>query len=735
MYTVAAMATRVLLRERPNRALALVTTTHALILRHISSTTSSSQAQSGGNAGLRCLVELVHAREVDLSEYKVISRQNVIGTLGLITVENDVFLSVVSGASKAALVRPGETVQRILNTDFYCLNKSEYDHIPHDTINLYPTDTLDEEGYDQSQVSGRGDPVLEHPCLALKKLLSGGSFYFSADFDLTSRLQARSADASKFDLDTFDQAYLWNSYMIQPLVDFRSKLSKHEKAALDATRLLTFAIRGFASTLTVAPPTSSGRSVYGTSQCYLTLLSRLSCRRAGTRFNARGIDDDGNCANFVETETVICYPDGVCFSYAQVRGSIPLFWEQAAGLLPGQQKITITRSAQAAQPAFDKHFEELELKYGAVHVLNLLSKEKSGECELAQRYSDHIKHAAINNRSSDGDRTEKKFLLDTWYDFHAETRATGYDAARTILKYAQDSVDGFAYCLAGTVLDDNLDEKETRSVIMLQQEGVFRTNCLDCLDRTNLVETIISQASLELFFENRQERPGSDLVARHGSLWADNGDALSKIYAGTGALKSSYTRSGKMSLAGALADARKSATRLYINNFADKGRQTVMDMLLGRLIGQTAVYLYDPINDYVNNELTRRAAEFTSVTDIRIWAGTFNLNGRTNGINSDLSPWLCPAVDQSQQNPEIVAVGFQEIVELSPQQIMSTEPGRRQEWERAVKKTLNANAKKNGSEDYVLLRGGQLVGASLSVFVKKSILGRIKNVEGSLKKV
>lgn len=35
-----------------------------------------------------------------------------------------------------------------------------------------------------------------------------------------------------------------------------------------------------------------------------------------------------------------------------------------------------------------------------------------------------------------------------------------------------------------------------------------------------------------------------------------------------------------MSLAGAIADARKSATRMYINNFADKGRQNTVDMLL-----------------------------------------------------------------------------------------------------------------------------------------------------------
>jgi len=34
----------------------------------------------------------------------------------------------------------------------------------------------------------------------------------------------------------------------------------------------------------------------------LYLISRRSSERAGTRYNARGIDDDGNCANFVETE-------------------------------------------------------------------------------------------------------------------------------------------------------------------------------------------------------------------------------------------------------------------------------------------------------------------------------------------------------------------------------------------------------------------------------------------------
>jgi hypothetical protein len=68
----------------------------------------------------------------------------------------------------------------------------------------------------------------------------------------------------------------------------------------------------------------------------------------------------------------------------------------------------------------------------------------------------------------------------------------------------------------------------------------------------------------------------------HSELWADNGDLLSKIYTGTGALKSEVTRSGKMSFAGMLGDATKSINRFVINNFQDKDRQEVIDLLLVR---------------------------------------------------------------------------------------------------------------------------------------------------------
>lgn len=82
-----------------------------------------------------------------------------------------------------------------------------------------------------------------------------------------------------------------------------------------------------------APPTN-GSPIIAT----ISLISRLGWKRAGTRFNTRGVDDDGNCANFVEVTLAILEPrlllmlsktetvfstDMNCFSFAQVRGSVP----------------------------------------------------------------------------------------------------------------------------------------------------------------------------------------------------------------------------------------------------------------------------------------------------------------------------------------------------------------------------------------------------------------------------
>ena len=61
------------------------------------------------------------------------------------------------------------------------------------------------------------------------------------------------------------------------------------------------------------------------------LISRRSRHFAGTRYLKRGLNEEGKCANFVETEQIVyCHSSRddkpVVSSFIQARGSIPLFW-------------------------------------------------------------------------------------------------------------------------------------------------------------------------------------------------------------------------------------------------------------------------------------------------------------------------------------------------------------------------------------------------------------------------
>lgn len=98
------------------------------------------------------------------------------------------------------------------------------------------------------------------------------------------------------------------------------------------------------------------------------------------------------------------------------------------------------------------------------------------------------------------------------------------------------------------------------------QSAIFRVNCMDCLDRTNVVQTAIGRAVLE----SQLVKVG--LVAPYSPipdqlktpfmvLWANNGDVISRQYAGTNALKGDYTRTGERKFTGLVKDGMNSANR------------------------------------------------------------------------------------------------------------------------------------------------------------------------------
>lgn len=77
------------------------------------------------------------------------------------------------------------------------------------------------------------------------------------------------------------------------------------------------------------------------------------------------------------------------------------------------------------------------------------------------------------------------------------------------------------------------------------QKSIFRVNCMDCLDRTNVVQTAIGKAVLEsqlvkLGLAPPYSQLPEQLKVPFMILWANNGDVISRQYAGTNALKVSF---------------------------------------------------------------------------------------------------------------------------------------------------------------------------------------------------
>jgi hypothetical protein len=71
--------------------------------------------------------------------------------------------------------------------------------------------------------------------------------------------------------------------------------------------------------------------------------------------------------------------------------------------------------------------------------------------------------------------------------------------------------------------------------------------------------------------------PDIDCDAQFRCIWADNADAISIQYTGTPALKTDYTRTGKRTAMGALADGKNAIDRFYVNTCVDGERQDAYD--------------------------------------------------------------------------------------------------------------------------------------------------------------
>ncbi|KAJ2462009.1 Phosphoinositide phosphatase sac1, partial [Coemansia sp. RSA 2320] len=111
---------------------------------------------------------------------------------------------------------------------------------------------------------------------------------------------------------------------------------------------------------------------------------------------------------------------------------------------------------------------------------------------------------------------------------------------------------------------------------------------MDCLDRTNVVQSELARVVLTRQLRDVGVFSDTDVIANFSAMrsmlnnvWADNADAVSCAYSGTGALKTDFTRTGQRTKAGAIQDGRNSTERYIRGNFFDGERQDAIDLLLG----------------------------------------------------------------------------------------------------------------------------------------------------------
>ncbi|XP_072231421.1 synaptojanin-1 isoform X1 [Leuresthes tenuis] len=581
-------------------------------------------------------------------------------------------------------------------------------------------------------ISLKNDPGDEDRISEVRKVLNSGHFYFAwsstgVSMDLSLNAHRRILE------DTTDNRFFWNQSLHLHL--------KHYGVNCD-----DWLLRLMCGGVEI-------RTIYaGHKQAKACTFSRLSSERAGTRFNVRGTNDDGQVANFVETEQVIFLDDKVS-SFIQIRGSIPLFWEQPGiqkksikgvllhlnehrnpnGLdenphLVGSHRVKLSRGFEANAPAFERHFTALRRLYGKQVIINLLGS-KEGEHMLSKAFQSHLKaseHAAAVKMVN--------------FDYHQNVKGGKADKLHSVLKpqlgrFIEDC--GFFYYSGETG-------------IVRTQGGTIRTNCLDCLDRTNSVQAYFALEMLPKQLEQMGLTEKPQLVARFQevfrNMWSSNGDSVSKIYAGTGALD------GKAK-AGKLKDGARSVTRTIQNNFFDSSKQEAIDILrLGStlnsdladkaraLLTTSSLYVTEPVLQSASPRvllgMCQNYHKYTKPKQIRVCVGTWNVNGgkqfRSIAFrNQTLNDWLLdaptkaghPEFQDTKANPiDIFAIGFEEMVELNAGNIVSASTTNQKLWAAELQKNISRDHK------YVLLASEQLVGVCLFVFIRPQHAPFIRDV-------
>ncbi|KAJ3226266.1 Phosphatidylinositide phosphatase SAC2 [Clydaea vesicula] len=315
----------------------------------------------------------------------------------------------------------------------------------------------------------------------ITRLLTSGLYFYSKEIDLTNSFQRQSTFSDKQNLFlNLDKRFFWNEHLLDTFIK------------QNVEDFIIPIINGFVQIESL--------QIKGLAFDFV-LISRRSRDRSGLRYERRGTDEEGNCANYVETEELIFYQNHVaCFS--QIRGSIPVLFHQSAQSL--KPIPIIDGNDDDSERALLSHFARQTNLYNKVICVNLVHQQDNRESIVGSKFKSIIEKLNIPQ------------VQYNEFDFHEHCKSFNYENLSILLN----------------IIEGDLNEQKyfwsENDVVFSKQEGIFRTNCMDCLDRTNVVQSLIARTTLKkILFKLGIQSPDcaedENLENIFKTIWANNG--------------------------------------------------------------------------------------------------------------------------------------------------------------------------------------------------------------------
>nr|XP_009417993.1 PREDICTED: phosphoinositide phosphatase SAC3 [Musa acuminata subsp. malaccensis] len=511
------------------------------------------------------------------------------------------------------LITEREEIGAILGHTIYAITKSKIIALPNSSVQSNMANSREERRYKK--------------LFCTVDITQG--FFFSYSYSIMQSLQKNMCEGKTGQL-LYESMFIWNEF-----------LTREIHSHLKSTLWTVYLVYGFFKQVKL--------STHG-KDFWLTLIARRSQHCAGTRYLKRGVDEDGNVANDVETEQIIFedIPGEIptCFSsIVQNRGSIPLFWSQETSKLNLKPDIILNKDK--GYEATKLHFDNLAERYGKpIVILNLIKSEekKPRESILRSEFASAVKYVD-KNLSED---SHLKFLH---WDIHKHYRSKAKNVLTMLVEVAACTLKltDFFYCEMApalryesdlrwptSVMDDagdqssnnicsssscsttdkddvdmqengsqeNMDSdisgSETKTIAVSNgglcsvkslrcQKGVLRTNCIDCLDRTNIAQYAYGLVALghQLHALKLSPCPSIPLdatLADHFMTYYEKmGDTLSLQYGGSTAHNKIFSeRRGQCKATIRYQELLRTFQRYYSNAFTDVDKQAAIDLFLGR---------------------------------------------------------------------------------------------------------------------------------------------------------